>query len=271
MKMSMLIVTKDRGDFGDWLGWNLTKQTRAPDEVIVVDSSSSERHRGKVFEALDQAYAKIGGPQPTLREIVKPPETTTGAARQIAMDEATGDILAWMDDDDWHHPRRLEQCAAEIEKGAKVAYVSTRWRLYLHRLTVVNIQEAGDHIYIPFSVYEAQLAKSIPFRDIAVGEDHWWFFDEEVGLCSKLPKPWWMNEFVAHVHIADVDAIVNIHGRNTWNTGELAAYQFYKRFFSSSFPEAAPMGISAEEWEETWHQVMALRRRLYADLEGTGI
>ena len=268
MKLSMLIPTKNRGSFADWCAWNLVKQTRQPDEVIIVESSGDEDY-GKLFDALNRAYQHKGIAAPLVHELKVPEETTTGAAREVALQAATGDVITWMDDDDWHHPRRLEVSIEPFEREESgkvlVSYVPTRTRLNLKTLRTIDVKESGDHIYIPFSMYERELAQSVSFRDINSGEDHWYFFDKEGGLWTKLEDPWFMDPRIVPITSLDLACIVVIHGLNTWNRDDLAAYDFYKTHYSARLPKTAPRGVEADEWNETWAQIMDLRARLYGE------
>ncbi len=71
MKISCLCVT-NRPAFRDWLTWNYEKQSHADKELVIVEGVND------VVEARNRALAL-----------------------------ATGDAVAWFDDDDWSHPERL--------------------------------------------------------------------------------------------------------------------------------------------------------------------
>lgn len=71
MKISCLAVT-NRPRFRDWLEWNYQKQSHADKELVIVEG---------------------------MNDLV--------AARNEALVLATGEAIAWFDDDDWSHPERL--------------------------------------------------------------------------------------------------------------------------------------------------------------------
>ena len=68
-----------------------------------------------------------GGPplcsaHPEVREIVVPvgSDVTLGDLRNIGLEQARGDLIIQWDDDDWHHPRRMEFQTSAWEPGTAV-------------------------------------------------------------------------------------------------------------------------------------------------------
>lgn len=86
-------------------------QTLASIEVIVVDDAST-----------DDSVAVIKGfTDPRLRLIELPANQGAGAARNRAIDVATGTWVAVLDSDDWYAPHRLERLVAFAdERGADI-------------------------------------------------------------------------------------------------------------------------------------------------------
>lgn len=78
MKISCLAVT-NRPEFRAWLLWNYEKQTHADKELILIEGD---------------------------RDVVH--------ARNAALARSRGDAVAWFDDDDWSHPKRLEIAARTL-------------------------------------------------------------------------------------------------------------------------------------------------------------
>jgi glycosyltransferase involved in cell wall biosynthesis len=89
LKTSVVVVTKDRPDSLVNLLHSLALQSLKPDEVIVVNNNST-RSYGEVFRQFQN--------QLTLKVVT---EKTPGipAARNRGIQEATGDILLFTDDD----------------------------------------------------------------------------------------------------------------------------------------------------------------------------
>ena len=56
--------------------------------------------------------------RPDVRLVRAPLATSLGKKRNLAMDAARGEALAWFDDDDWQHPRRLSSLLPLLRSAA---------------------------------------------------------------------------------------------------------------------------------------------------------
>jgi len=81
-------------------------QTHPPGEVLVIDGGSSDGTQDLV-----SAY---GEPVKLLQE--KPGRKGLGAARNVGVEAASGEWLAFLDADDWWDPRKLARQLAELAK-----------------------------------------------------------------------------------------------------------------------------------------------------------
>ncbi len=103
LTVSVIIPTKNRAADLERVIEDLLQQTRLPAELIIVDQSSQK------------AYAK---PIPLpLRYIHDPNLSGLAAARNAAMEIATGDILLFLDDDVLLEKTFIEQMVAAFEPG----------------------------------------------------------------------------------------------------------------------------------------------------------
>jgi hypothetical protein len=86
VKLSLLVVTTPArwAIFGPWCEWNISRQLRQPDEVVIVNDDRP-------------IYVK----------------------RQAALDAAMYSAIAWFDDDDWHAPSRL-RAGMELLEAASI-------------------------------------------------------------------------------------------------------------------------------------------------------
>ncbi len=113
MKISVVIPTYKRPQLLDRLLTSISKQTRRPDEVIVVDDCSM----------MDEDYLKIiSSHKESLNSIVyiKQKENRGApAARNTGISMAAGDWIALVDDDDEWLPQKLEK-QEELIKNSKV-------------------------------------------------------------------------------------------------------------------------------------------------------
>jgi glycosyltransferase involved in cell wall biosynthesis len=114
--VSCLCVTEAREPFHPWLLWNYEKQDYPFRELVVVDSSPRE------------------GRWPAGVEVVRcAPGTTVGRKRNLAVEAAHGDVLAFFDDDDWQHPRRLSLLVCALAGGIRIAGAKRSWFVDLAR------------------------------------------------------------------------------------------------------------------------------------------
>jgi len=110
---TIAVVTKDRPHLIGHLLEALTAQSLAPDEVVVVDNHSRVSYQ-EVFDAYRSRLP--------LRIFV---ETTPGipAARNRALREARGEIIAFTDDDCIPDPRWLEKIVEPFYRDPHIGAV----------------------------------------------------------------------------------------------------------------------------------------------------
>jgi hypothetical protein len=109
--VSCLCVTEGRASFWPWLYWNFAKQDHVPRELVVVDSSPTP----------------LAADDPRVRVVPATPGTSVAAKRNAAVRAARGGLVAWFDDDDWQHPRRLSILVRALAPGAKLAGATVSW------------------------------------------------------------------------------------------------------------------------------------------------
>jgi glycosyltransferase involved in cell wall biosynthesis len=95
------------------------RQTYPHRELVVVLDAAPEQERAR-FEARMSALGL-----PDLRIIRAPGTPTLGRLRNLAIEHARGELLCVWDDDDLHHPRRIEvQTAALRDSGAAATFLT---------------------------------------------------------------------------------------------------------------------------------------------------
>lgn len=109
--VSCLCVTESRAEFWPWLWWSFAKQDYENRELVVVDSSPDP----------------VVSNDPQIRVVTAVPGTVVSVKRNLALREARGSVVAWFDDDDWQHPRRLSLLAGALSSGSAVAGSTTSW------------------------------------------------------------------------------------------------------------------------------------------------
>ena len=118
LAVSCLCVTEARAAFLPWLYWNYQKQAYRHRELIVVDAGGD----GSLLPSAAGA-----------RVLHCPPGTSVARKRNLALEAARGDVVAWFDDDDWQHPRRLSLLVAGLGDGAALAGSLESWFVDLAR------------------------------------------------------------------------------------------------------------------------------------------
>jgi glycosyltransferase involved in cell wall biosynthesis len=96
MKVSVVIPTFNSGRFVTGAVESALAQTRAPDEVIVVDDGSTDDTSttiARFYQSVRYIRKENGG---------------VSSARNRGVAEATGDLIGFLDADDVWHPRKLE-------------------------------------------------------------------------------------------------------------------------------------------------------------------
>ena len=94
-----------------WLLWSFDRQTWPHRELLILDSSE----RPFVSSRND------------VRVVALPPGTGIARKRNLALQAARGDLIAWFDDDDWQHPQKLAWHVDALRNGAAYAGSPSGW------------------------------------------------------------------------------------------------------------------------------------------------
>ncbi len=146
--ISLCTITAGRPQLFDWWKWNVDKQTRPPDEIVVVDDGTWPT-------------------PPGVRKVSVPREWTTGRKRNVAADTADGDYLVFFDDDDWYSAAAVECLSAQKQSGAVVGISNLYW--YSPKLGTLGTESAST-VHHPFIVSRS-LARRVTWPDTMDGED----------------------------------------------------------------------------------------------------
>jgi glycosyltransferase involved in cell wall biosynthesis len=97
-----------------------------PDRIkmakVAVRCFLEQTHREKELIIINDGRIALGCEDRSVHEFMLPysAKTTLGDLRNLALERARGDLVLLWDDDDWHHPARMETQAAAWEKGLPV-------------------------------------------------------------------------------------------------------------------------------------------------------
>ena len=171
MKVSFVATVKDAGEHLAPFLESLAAQTRRPDEVVIVDGGSTDG-------TLERLRAVPG------IRVVSSPGANIPRGRNLAVAEATHDIIAVSDADCVLEPTWLERILVPIEAGADVAmgaYRPIATSLLQRAMAATNLPDPTDLREATFN----PSARSLAFRRSAltavggwpewldVGEDMW--------------------------------------------------------------------------------------------------
>jgi len=214
VKISILVATKNRPEFIKWWTRDIAKQTRQPDEILVVDTTGPDR-TDDVFRGLgDLSYSA------NIQVFNEDPLWDTGQSRQKLLDECTGDVCMWWDDDDWHHRLYLETVEYEFNKcHTNVIGFPTIYNLDCHTKKVYQTGNlVGGPIWPAGIVISTDLMKrvALPARPKKVGET----LGREVGHLTEVMTLLanGQRDSVRRITSLRVPYIIFIHGKNVWGS-----------------------------------------------------
>jgi len=133
-----------------WLLWGFDRQTWRDRELVIVDSSPSPYLSDR----------------PDVRVIRAPPGTNVPAKRNLALAAATGTLVAWFDDDDWHHPQRLALLAEALFADPRVGFAGGTRSFFvdLHGDTCRSYEGYGTIIFNGAG-FRREIAQAVRFNE----------------------------------------------------------------------------------------------------------
>jgi hypothetical protein len=244
--VAALVVT-NRPHFVFWFTHQIGKQSRKPDEVIIVTNSDNP-------DAFDYDDIKRRLSVDNLVLYKQPPDShprvPLGGLRQKCLDLSSSDILLWFDDDDWYHPLRIELSAPPIESGRYDASIFPITHTYYVEEKLLFLREGGIGVFLPASAWRSRLVKKAVFANVDLGEDGRWI--------NRIVHPEdGVEPFISSVRVycvpdyikPDVGCIILVHSRNVWQ------YPFSERYLGMGVVPIpkwwTPKGVSKEEWDLT--------------------
>jgi hypothetical protein len=223
--VSCLCVTERRSAFMPWLLWNFDRQTFRSKELVIVDSSP---------EPFRSERADV-------RVLTAPPGTNVPTKRNLALDAATGSVVAWFDDDDWQHPERLALLVKALENGHDQAGSTRSWFVDLHSR---RCHEYFGYRALIFNSagFRTELARAARFNEgVRKASDTIWLRD----VAAKNPR---------HASVPDQLMLWLCHDDNISNSRT-------RRRFPSSLEELKA-SLGPQTWGDTDARLAELCARL---------
>lgn len=123
MTSSVIIPTRNRAtDLGRTLP-TVLEQTHLPDEIIIVDQSSDDSTKW-VVQDFAAKLAALNRAAPKFVYLYEPSVVGAGGARNLAIAQAKGEILVFLDDDVLLEPSFLKEMLLVYEQNPNVGGVS---------------------------------------------------------------------------------------------------------------------------------------------------
>ncbi len=215
--VSCIMVTRDRPQFFRQALRCFLRQTYRPAELIVVDDS--DEPVASCCEGLDRVrYMRLDR------------RTSTGAKLNLGIEQARGDLLQKLDDDDYYHPDFLKISAAHLlaaNRGRRDHSLAA-WDCFLILIAGEGRLHYSGHGWTAGNtlLFTRAFWATAPFRDLARGSD-FHFLRDRKGALIRICAP--------------EHCMVVRHGRNTWTdmrSGEpvdsyLRRFPFYDKPLSA--------------------------------------
>jgi glycosyltransferase involved in cell wall biosynthesis len=249
--LSNLIVT-NRLPFIDWWTWNITKQSRRPDEVVLATNYPFELEEdAEAFEYTVRAKL-LGIP---LHTVFMDSTKTVGELRQAALDAAVGDFITWSDDDDWYHPGKLSWLLEQGERGAPIAVFPLTHRLFLSTGQLYR-WPVWHGLHLPGTLYRTEYARTLHFPAKMIGEDSDWIQQvvesNNVTAQDTPVNTSWLPPLIG--------GIILVHGNNVYQTPSRLEQDYEGD--GETLEIYPPPGIARAEWATLHLQLHALKQRL---------
>ena len=157
--VSCLCVTEGRAAFIPWLLWCFDRQTWPHRELLIFDSS-------------DRPFMSA---RDDVRVVTLPRGTAVARKRNLAIQAARGDLIAWFDDDDWQHPRKLASHVEALRNGAAYAGSPSGWFVDLHQSRCEAYKAAHGYVLFNGAGFRREAVSPIRFREGVVrASDVYW-------------------------------------------------------------------------------------------------
>ena len=135
---------------------SIKKQTRQPDEIIIVNDGSTHQESIEILKNIEQKYKEI--------EIIHQENKGIAGAMTTGAKYATGDIIFQMDCDDILHEKYIEKYMKVFELDNSVDGVTSQYASFFDGLDYTK-EENIHHIYKP----EGLIIPDLFFRNCAGG------------------------------------------------------------------------------------------------------
>jgi glycosyltransferase involved in cell wall biosynthesis len=173
--------------------------TRREWAKVAIRCFLEQTHSEKELVIINDGRVPVGSSDPQVRELMIPhsPNVSLGELRNIGLQQARGEFVIQWDDDDWHHPRRIELQLSCWEKGAAVLLQKQIRYNFLDGEAIVYNRLSGIHGTILHEKLEG-----VRYLNRSKREDSWFLINFSHRKILNCCPPLYIRF---------------CHGANTWN------------------------------------------------------
>lgn len=258
MKISVVIPVYNRPEKLARLLESIEKQTLLPYEVIVIDDGSTEDIRIIVdkYQSIKVNYIKIknsGGP-------AKP--------RNIGIDVATGDWIAFCDSDDWWEPNKLD---VSLKHGRNVDFIFHKLKINYEKENVKRGVIGNDFRGEAFE-HLLEIRNPIPLSSVLVKREivEKIKFDESKDLAAIEDYDLWLRIFkmkINYIFINDVLGYYSIDQDNISQVSERSVFRLdalKKKVMLMGIPEKNKRTFLQNYWYSVGVIYLRLEKKIQA-------
>jgi glycosyltransferase involved in cell wall biosynthesis len=135
IKISVVLANYNGADFLKEAIEGAVNQSRLPDEIVLVDDGSTDESV-EIIEDYASRYPNL------VRPVFLDENRGQAAGFNAAMEHVTGELVAFLDSDDFWFPNKIENVAQAFEGGIDCAF-------YEHNLNMLREGEILDDLFHP--------------------------------------------------------------------------------------------------------------------------